>query len=1116
MSLVKPNENISTYTQFGAITPSFTLPESLMSVAPKIRPVEEVMSIAPTQSLLAQPKMDRFKETMGIFKEHPELLKRAPEGGANRSEFRAKQINLAQKIAEYNTKVKLELAKPSIYQDLNERKKLLNEREKLLMIASKSLPGTDFDKDIAYPSNQAKYMIRGIKPKTSLGDVLDVMRIRQQEKLNRINAENKRIEGFEKRVNKLSEWEKNAGKRAKKIEDLVGLIPGFGSKISKEKEGTFGAMITPEYWSAIGRKTLSLPAQVVAGLPERVALTAGKLAAAAEGLTIKRARGNVLGEFGRAAKETPIEVARSFDPRKPEGLINIIATAAMIKYIQGKTAASWKYQPKPGTQVKNLGGGTVSKGNNVVTTSEALFKNRFGQSIRVTQQTAIPKFGGKGTFTQVFRDATTGKLLTRQAGIAKYSVGIEQLSKTPGSELYNVKTNLVLKPTKGLAQTTKYSFKKGGAELSPKYDMFGKTAPETVKVFGRQIRLPGKILTKTKFDVMKSRTGLPKTYTREGLVQVTKVGPQPQLQLKGNVPDYFGRLGSEFTRRFVTQKIMPALKNIKLEGITRIPEGQITKSYIQGGRQWTVRQGTMTAKGKPPLNYKITTNLPKGGGVGKYRIELFDAKTGTRVGVQTGRATASPVISSSLAKIKYPPKGGKFIETQKYVETVPGKLGLKKTLTGSELSIKQQIGPQRILTRRTLIKPTNYNPKYLRSLFDKIKVETPSFTKVSKVSQFMSKQETPGRYSLRMSKSGRISTRSLPPNYKGTAGGAKGELVYTVKPDGSATINLMGAHPENIGTGTKLMNAFLRQHKGKINVLGTEPATPFYKQFGFEGPKTGGTLIRPAKEFSFKGGMGRTFGKMLKSKAAIASPSTRFSGPGGLTTIKPTIEIPGIFTGSPVSFASPSLKIFSSSTPYFGILSPSIGVSGGTPTGLYRPKKQTITSVKPIFESSSGEEPAIEEEPKVDANVLPKVIPEQIDKTIGEGGSTAKTTGGGETPPPGPVPPPPSDYFAPEPTASIKGKVGFGLMWPFRGRGGALSTNVKSGVQSWIVTNPIRDFPGEFFSKRTTQSVANALGKPSLGTDVLMNNKIDNIISGRSNILRGAGLNEKKVKEMLS
>ncbi len=105
-------------------------------------------------------------------------------------------------------------------------------------------------------------------------------------------------------------------------------------------------------------------------------------------------------------------------------------------------------------------------------------------------------------------------------------------------------------------------------------------------------------------------------------------------------------------------------------------------------------------------------------------------------------------------------------------------------------------------------------------------------------------KQKPGRYSLNIDAQNKINVRLLPKGYKGTAGGKKGELIYTVK-DGKTTIDWMSTHPEHTGTGRKLMQEFLKTQAGqKVEVISTEPAVGFYQKYGFVGPKVGGLQVK--------------------------------------------------------------------------------------------------------------------------------------------------------------------------------------------------------------------------------------------------------------------------------
>jgi len=137
-------------------------------------------------------------------------------------------------------------------------------------------------------------------------------------------SEEKKINAFKERVLKLLKKEKEKSKRVKASTELFRAIPGL------KKDS---------YVQKASRYALALPTLATVGLADNIMLSGGKVAATIEGLSLSKK--NTIDELKRAGKETPKEVKKTFDPRNPEGLINLLTLISGAKLAKSKA-----YSPK--------------------------------------------------------------------------------------------------------------------------------------------------------------------------------------------------------------------------------------------------------------------------------------------------------------------------------------------------------------------------------------------------------------------------------------------------------------------------------------------------------------------------------------------------------------------------------------------------------------------------------------------------------------------------------------------------------------------------------------------------------------------------------------------------
>lgn len=125
------------------------------------------------------------------------------------------------------------------------------------------------------------------------------------DQLQALARQSKREKAFEQRVQRLSDWEKQASERQQNT------LRFFGYKENGSYLGNLGA------------SALAVPTQLSVGFGEQVALIGAKTTSVIEGLSLKASRGSTLKELGNAAIKTPGRAIQSLNPSTPEGAVNL-------------------------------------------------------------------------------------------------------------------------------------------------------------------------------------------------------------------------------------------------------------------------------------------------------------------------------------------------------------------------------------------------------------------------------------------------------------------------------------------------------------------------------------------------------------------------------------------------------------------------------------------------------------------------------------------------------------------------------------------------------------------------------------------------------------------------
>jgi len=136
--------------------------------------------------------------------------------------------------------------------------------------------------------------------------------IAEQERIKEQEAERKSFRAQEKRAKRIEKTEQTLYSADQFLEEKTRkVIKGEG------------------YGPGLGRAVVLAPYRYTAGFAGDLVVAGMKGAATTEGLI--KSRKDTVKELGRAGMATPRESFRSVDPRKPEGLVNLAATALIVR-----------------------------------------------------------------------------------------------------------------------------------------------------------------------------------------------------------------------------------------------------------------------------------------------------------------------------------------------------------------------------------------------------------------------------------------------------------------------------------------------------------------------------------------------------------------------------------------------------------------------------------------------------------------------------------------------------------------------------------------------------------------------------------------------------------------
>lgn len=230
--------------------------------------------------------------------------------------------------------------------------------------------------------------------------------IQKPQTVTRTEVQQERAEGYEQRTESLLQREE----RLKEFTTLGGrLSPNYTQK--PYSLGNIG--------KAVARKPLEIGSAPV--------FLGGRVAFAAESLFYNKGRQ----ELVRAAKATPKAVLESYNPKRPEGLINIGLTALAVKSVAGKIKAVRQQQT-----VSAQGYST----KRIITKDKIIDSSKGRVEVLVGKKKVIGQFTGKETLNKInskqYLGKGTGQIkITSPKGTKTVKLDTRSISTVKGKEI---------------------------------------------------------------------------------------------------------------------------------------------------------------------------------------------------------------------------------------------------------------------------------------------------------------------------------------------------------------------------------------------------------------------------------------------------------------------------------------------------------------------------------------------------------------------------------------------------------------------------------------------------------------------------------------------------------
>jgi frataxin-like iron-binding protein CyaY len=193
--------------------------------------------------------------------------------------------------------------------------------------------------------------------------------IRQQDRLKKIKATTKKDSGVNAFVLQQRKiFEGKEGEKLKALEKDIRNIKGLEEEAARRSEAAADIFKKipflggENFVQQTARALLALPVRATVGVGEQLIISGFKLSTNIKALQLESTREKAKGESLRAIKTVPITLVKSYDPRTPEGLANIIATVVAFKFakastknIKGTAAKTVKTLAKKAAKTKNPG-----------------------------------------------------------------------------------------------------------------------------------------------------------------------------------------------------------------------------------------------------------------------------------------------------------------------------------------------------------------------------------------------------------------------------------------------------------------------------------------------------------------------------------------------------------------------------------------------------------------------------------------------------------------------------------------------------------------------------------------------------------------------------------------
>lgn len=152
-----------------------------------------------------------------------------------------------------------------------------------------------------------------------------------------IVGRDQKLKRLEKDIRDIGELERKAAKRSEQAADIFRVIPGLRGDNFAQKTA---------------RALLAIPARATVGVGEQTIIAGFKLSVTGKA---RRLNLNVKDEETRSFKRIPLTVVEGYDPRKPEGLANILATVAAFKFAKTQKVSTKNVKSAGTSVIKKLG-----------------------------------------------------------------------------------------------------------------------------------------------------------------------------------------------------------------------------------------------------------------------------------------------------------------------------------------------------------------------------------------------------------------------------------------------------------------------------------------------------------------------------------------------------------------------------------------------------------------------------------------------------------------------------------------------------------------------------------------------------------------------------------------